>query len=78
MDSPAYVARLAGNASGAEEAESAIAKVALRARRAGPTRARRSTDVPRRAVSVARAPAGERRPRAVSIVLSVPHGRRAV
>jgi hypothetical protein len=34
--------------------------------------------VPRRAVSVARAPAGERRPRAVSIVRSVPHGRRAV
>ena len=70
MESPAYVAGLEGNASGAEDAESAIAKVALLARRAGPTRARRSADVARRVGTLARAAAGERRPRAVSIVRS--------
>ena len=70
MDSPAYVAGLAGNASGAEDAERAIAKVALLARRAGPTRARRIADAARRVGSVALVTVGERRPRAVSIVLS--------
>ena len=70
MDSPAYVAGLAGNASGAEDAESAIAKVARLARRAGPTRARRIADAARRVGSVALVTVGERRPRAVSIVLS--------
>ena len=70
LDSPAYVAGLAGNASGAEDAESAIAKVARLARRAGPTRARRIADAARRVGSVALVTVGERRPRAVSIVLS--------
>jgi hypothetical protein len=70
LDSPAYVAGLAGNASGAEDAESAIAEVARLARRAGPTRARRIADAARRVGSVALVAVGERRPRAVSIVLS--------